>query len=173
MEPESWVAREGPEGFGESELPDFEDRFRLSDLGNLARLARRRVVRTARFQDRPSFAGILLAHLQTDLEELEVVEESWPSYDLVNVQVGLDAWLAKAGSITRSSVCEDTGISISGSRTCCTPRNQASTGPCRATSHGSGYRSVPTVRSPRRCWPGCTWSRSRGSPGRMGWCVQR
>ena len=97
MEPESWVAMEGPGGFGESELSDFEDRFRLSDLGNLARLARRRVVRTARFQDQPSFAGILLAHLKTDLVDLEVVEESWPSYDLVNVQVGLDAWLAKDG----------------------------------------------------------------------------
>src|SRR5688572_9447126 len=97
MEPESWVAGEGPGGFGESELSDFEDRFRVSDLGNLARLARRRVVRMARNQDRPSFAAVLLAHLQTDLDDLEVVEESWPAYDLVNVQVGLDAWLARDG----------------------------------------------------------------------------
>ena len=33
----------------------------------------------------------------TGLDDVEVVEESWPPYDLVNVQVGLDAFLATDG----------------------------------------------------------------------------
>lgn len=70
-----------------------DDRLRLSDVGKLARRARRRVVGAARAEDRPSFATIITEHLDVPLAGLEVVEESWPSYDLVNVQVGLNAWL--------------------------------------------------------------------------------
>ena len=36
----------------------------------------------------------LAEHLGHDAGELEVVEETWPGYDHVNVQAGLDAWLA-------------------------------------------------------------------------------
>jgi hypothetical protein len=74
-----------------------DDRLRLSDVGKLARHARRRIVRRARYDDRPTFPRLLADHLQTNLEGVEVVEESWPPYDLVNVQVGLDAWLAEDG----------------------------------------------------------------------------
>src|SRR4051794_2912408 len=74
-----------------------DDRLRMSDVGKLARRARQRIVRTARFDERPTFPRMLAEHLQSDLEELEVVEESWPPHDLVNVQVGLDAWLAEDG----------------------------------------------------------------------------
>jgi hypothetical protein len=71
-----------------------DERLRMSDVGKLGRLVRRRIVRTARLADRPTFPKLLAAHLQTNVDEVEVVEESWPPYDLVNVQVGLDAFLA-------------------------------------------------------------------------------
>jgi hypothetical protein len=71
-----------------------DDRLRLSDVGKLARRSRRRIVGAARADDRPTFPKLLTAHLGS-IDDVEVVEESWPSYDQVNVQVGLDAWLAE------------------------------------------------------------------------------
>ncbi|MDQ3663932.1 MAG: ATP-binding protein [Actinomycetota bacterium] len=73
-----------------------DDRFRVSDVGKLARRTRRRIVRAARADDLPTFTKLLTAHLG-GLEDLEVVEESWPAYEHVNVQVALDAWLADEG----------------------------------------------------------------------------
>ena len=80
------------------EPPDgvHDERLRVSDLGKLARRTRRRIVRAARADDRPTFPRLLAAHLGR-LDGLEVVEESWPSYEHVNVQVGLDAWLQREG----------------------------------------------------------------------------
>ena len=72
---------------------DFDEQLRLSDIGKLARRGRRRLVGAARAGDRPTFATMITEHLGVPLEGMEVVEESWPSYDLVNVQVGLNAWL--------------------------------------------------------------------------------
>ncbi|CAN5259707.1 AAA family ATPase [soil metagenome] len=72
---------------------DFDEQLRLSDIGKLARRARRRVVGAARADDGPTFATLITEHLGVPSEEMEVVEESWPSYDLVNIQVGLNAWL--------------------------------------------------------------------------------
>ncbi len=74
---------------------DDDEHLRVSDVGKLARRLRRRVVGAARADDRPTFARLLADHLAVPLEGLEVVEESWPSYELVNVQVGLDTWLAQ------------------------------------------------------------------------------
>jgi hypothetical protein len=77
-----------------SGIDDVDDEsLRLSDFGKLARRARRRFVGAARADDRPTFASIITEHLGVPLDGVEVVEESWPSYDLVNVQVGLNAWL--------------------------------------------------------------------------------
>ena len=75
---------------------ESDDRLRLSDVGKLARRSRRRIVGAARADDRPSFPKLLAAHLG-NLDDIEVIEESWPSYDHVNVQVGLDSWLAESG----------------------------------------------------------------------------
>jgi len=97
MEQGSWFEDDDAQDLEPSMFSEPDDQLRLSDVGKLARLARRRVVRTARSQDRQTFASILAEHLRTDVADLEVVEESWPPYDLVNVQVGLDAWLAKEG----------------------------------------------------------------------------
>jgi AAA+ superfamily predicted ATPase len=93
---------DGEESFGSnvSYLPgrdeEDDDRLHLSDVAKLARRTRRRVVRAARFDDRPTFVKLLTAHLGT-LDRLEVVEESWPAYEHVNVQVGLDVWLDTEG----------------------------------------------------------------------------
>ncbi len=74
-----------------------DDRIRLSDVGKLATRYRRRIIGAARAADRPTFAGLIREHLGVPLEGAEVVEESWPSYDLVNVQLGLNAWLGGPG----------------------------------------------------------------------------
>lgn len=87
---------EGPPAGG-----DGEERLQLSDVGKLARRTRRRIVGAARADDRPTFTTLLREHLGDHLEGLDVVEESWPAYDLVNVQVGLDAWLAQSGRTHR------------------------------------------------------------------------
>ncbi len=79
---------------------DADDRLRLSDVGKLLRRARRRIVGAARAGDRPAFATLIAEHLGVPLEGAEVVEESWPSYDLVNVQIGLNAWLDQADPAT-------------------------------------------------------------------------
>lgn len=75
----------------------IDDRLHLSDVGKLARRARRKVVGAARADDQPSFAAMLSEHLGGRAEGLDVVEETWPTYDQVNVQAGLDAWLAEPG----------------------------------------------------------------------------
>jgi ATPase family associated with various cellular activities (AAA) len=75
--------------------PLEDERLQWSDLGKLARRTRRHIVGAARAGDRPTFHKLLQAHFEGAVEDLAVVEESWPSYDLVNVQLGLDAWLAE------------------------------------------------------------------------------
>jgi hypothetical protein len=57
----------------------------------------RAVVGAARAQERPRLSRILTDHLGPGAAELDVVEETWPGYDHVNVQAGLDAWLADPG----------------------------------------------------------------------------
>jgi hypothetical protein len=101
-----YVGDDGPEwqmSFAEPGLhlhrePDWQDdRLRLSDVGKLARRTRRHIVGVARAGDRPTLTTMLAEHLGGELEDVEVVEESWPAYDHVNVQVGLDVWLGDAG----------------------------------------------------------------------------
>jgi hypothetical protein len=69
----------------------------LADLGRLARRGVRAVVGAARAEERPKLSRILTDHLSPDAPALDVVEETWPGYDHVNVQAGLDAWLAHGG----------------------------------------------------------------------------
>ncbi len=78
--------------------PEDSDRPpELADVRRLAQRAVRAVVRTARADERPRLGTILSEHLATDPASLEVVEESWPPYEHVNVQAGLDAWLTQPG----------------------------------------------------------------------------
>ena len=106
-----WTAYRGIDGPGSASSPaegsatytvgttvgDRDGRLRFSDLGKLVRRGQRGLVGAARAHDRPTFDRLLAEHLGSATEELQVTEESWPSYDMVNVQLGLDAWLAAPG----------------------------------------------------------------------------
>ncbi|HEX4700372.1 MAG TPA: hypothetical protein VH857_13575 [Actinomycetes bacterium] len=69
----------------------------LADLGRLGRRAVRQVVRTARSDDTPPVARLLIEHLGPVAGTAAVAGESWPAYEHVNVQLGLEAWLARPG----------------------------------------------------------------------------
>ncbi|UOY03512.1 AAA family ATPase [Blastococcus sp. PRF04-17] len=77
--------------------PDAELRPELADVGRLARRGLRAVVGAARAGERPRLPRILGDHLGSGATALDVVEETWPGYDHVNVQAGLDAWLDRPG----------------------------------------------------------------------------
>jgi len=66
----------------------------LADVGRLARRLLNRAVETARTQDQP-LRRLLLDHLGPDAANLPTASATWPSYEHVNVQVGVDAWLAE------------------------------------------------------------------------------
>ena len=76
---------------------DGDARLELSDVRKLVRRTQRRIVGAAREADRVTFPKLILEHLGTDRSSVDVVEETWPSYEHVNVQVGLDAWLERPG----------------------------------------------------------------------------
>ena len=69
------------------------NRAELADVGRLARRLLNRAVETARNEDQP-LRRLLLDHLGPDAALLPTVSATWPSYEHVNVQVALDAWLA-------------------------------------------------------------------------------
>ena len=75
---------------------DQESRPELADVGRMARRLMRRAVMAARAQDEPA-RQLLLDHLGPGASGVPVVIGSWQRYDHVNVQAGLDAWLAAAG----------------------------------------------------------------------------
>ena len=82
----------------------------LADVGRLARRLLDRAVRTARTEDQP-LRRLLLDHLGPDAAALPTVSAAWPSYEHVNVQVGLEAWLA-AGRGRAHEVFGITGIGM-------------------------------------------------------------
>ena len=67
----------------------------LADVFRLGRRLLRRAVVAARAQDQ--LPRLLFDHLGPRWASLPVVTRSWPAYDHVNVQIGLDAWLAAPG----------------------------------------------------------------------------
>ncbi|HKG50764.1 MAG TPA: ATP-binding protein [Actinomycetales bacterium] len=64
-----------------------------ADAVRLLRRARRALVRAARADEVDTLSSLLREHLGPQAESLSVVEESWPSYEHVNVQRALDVWL--------------------------------------------------------------------------------
>ena len=68
----------------------------LADVGRLARRFVQRTVATARAEDE-SVYRLLTEHLGPEAATLPVAKASWPAYDRVNVQIGLEAWLAQPG----------------------------------------------------------------------------
>ena len=73
-----------------------EIRPELADVGRLARRLVRRTVGVARAEEQ-SVGRLLIEHLGPQASALPVATGSWPSYDQVNVQTGLDTWLAEDG----------------------------------------------------------------------------
>jgi hypothetical protein len=69
------------------------NRAEFADVGRLARRLLDRAVEKARTERHP-LRPVLLEHLGPDAAYLPTVSATWPSYEHVNVQVGLDAWLA-------------------------------------------------------------------------------
>ncbi len=51
----------------------------------------------ARADEIPTLSSLLADHLGPDAAGLAVVEDTWPSYDHVNVQTALDVWLSEPG----------------------------------------------------------------------------
>jgi ATPase family associated with various cellular activities (AAA) len=69
-----------------------DDWPQLADIPRIASRLIRRAVLAARADDAP-VRHVLHQHLGPDAASLPVVLSSWPGYDHVNVQAGLDAWL--------------------------------------------------------------------------------
>jgi len=74
-------------------MTGLDDRPELADVGRLTRKLVGRAVRTARVDDQP-LRRALLEHLGPDSARLPTVSDSCPLYEHVNLQVGVDAWLA-------------------------------------------------------------------------------
>jgi ATPase family associated with various cellular activities (AAA) len=84
----------------------------LADVGRLARRLLNRAVEAARAQDN-SLRRLLLGHLGPEAASLPTASATWPSYEHVNVQVGLEAWLAEgAGGTRRHEVFGITGVGM-------------------------------------------------------------
>jgi hypothetical protein len=94
-----WVAHEGPPSSVSSVIggDGVPGRLELADVGRLARRGLRAVARTARADLAPTLARRLRAHVGEVASDAAVVVDSWRGYDHVNVQAGLDAWLAEPG----------------------------------------------------------------------------
>jgi hypothetical protein len=84
------VLTAGPAAPGDDTPPE------LADVARLARRMVRRAVTAAR-ADEISIRRLLFDHLGPGAASLPVASGTWPSYDHVNVQAGLNAWLAAGG----------------------------------------------------------------------------
>jgi ATPase family associated with various cellular activities (AAA) len=90
----------GPVGFAVADeaplvVGSGSEVFEIADLGRLGRRALRGIVRTARAGSGDTLTSRINAHLDEADSELAVVGDSWPDYDQVNVQLGLDDWLVE------------------------------------------------------------------------------
>jgi ATPase family associated with various cellular activities (AAA) len=74
-------------------MTGLEGRPELADAGRLARKLVGRAVRMARTEDQ-ALRRLLLDHLGPDAANLPMVSGNYPLYEQVNLQVGVDAWLA-------------------------------------------------------------------------------
>jgi len=99
-----WVAMPGVAGGtgrGFDGGYDNAPRFELADVRRLARRAVRGVVGAARADERPTLSRYLREHLGPEGAAHDVVAEGWAGYEHVDVQLGLDAWLAEDGRTHR------------------------------------------------------------------------
>lgn len=82
-------------------IGDGDHRPELADVGRLFRRGVRGLVGAARARSKETLSDVLREHLGASVDELDVVEESWAGYEHVNVQAGLDAWLAEPSRSAR------------------------------------------------------------------------
>jgi len=68
----------------------------LADVGRLARRFVQKAVATAR-AGQQSVGTVVAEHLSGEADGLPIATGTWPSYDQVNAQTGLDVWLAEPG----------------------------------------------------------------------------
>ena len=80
-----------------------ENRPELADAGRLARKLTQRAVRAARSEDQP-LRRVLIEHLGPDAAALPTVSDNCPLYEHVNLQVGVDEWLAASPRRTHETV---------------------------------------------------------------------
>ncbi len=73
-----------------------QGRPQLADIGRLARRVMQRTVAAARAEEE-SVSRLLADHLGTGDATPPIAMGSWPAYDQVNVQTGLETWLAEPG----------------------------------------------------------------------------
>jgi cell division protease FtsH len=90
-----------------SDPPDHPE---FADVGRLARRLLNRAVQTARTENQP-LRRLILDHLGPEAAILPTVSATWPSYEHVNAQIGLEAWLG-AGRDRRHEVFGITGIGM-------------------------------------------------------------
>jgi hypothetical protein len=84
------------------------------EIADVARLARRflaKGVEAARAEDRP-LRRVLLDHLGAGAATLPTASATWPTWDHVNIQVGVDAWLA-ASPVRRHQIVGIGGVGMS------------------------------------------------------------
>jgi hypothetical protein len=96
---QQWVSSAVMAGGRAAAPPPAGNRNLNPELADVARLARRLVrqaVSAARAEE-GSVAHLLTSHLGPQVATLPVASGIWPGYDHVNVQAGLDAWLAEPG----------------------------------------------------------------------------
>ena len=157
------------------------DRPELADVGRLARRLVRQAVHVARAEE-ASIQRLLADHLGGQAAALPVASGSWQRYDQVNVQAGLDAWLAEPGrsheiaGITgfrhqtfgladlAQPAATSTGAWAASPPTCCPPGRTGP--PWPACSARSTWSTTPTARW--RCWPGGPRSTAPGGVHRRG-----
>jgi ATPase family associated with various cellular activities (AAA) len=90
-----------------AEIGAQDDRPELADIARMARRLVRLAVSAARADDAP-LQRVLREHLGPDAPVLPVVSGSWRGYDHVNLQAGLDGWLA--GPIREHELIGLTGL---------------------------------------------------------------
>ena len=146
-EEHGWVAY-GPSA-ASPPPPDEALRPELADVGRLARRGLRAVVGAARAAERPRLSRILGDHLGPGATTFDVVEETWPGYDHVNVQAGLDAWLADARrSLGTRRRRRTSSTPCSASVTCSPPSRDGTT--AMGLQPGNPATRQPGLRTGRR-----------------------
>lgn len=72
-------------------------RFEPADFVRMGRRLVKMFTRAARQDVGPTLSELLLSHLGPEAAALPGVSTSWPAYEHVNVQLGLENWLAEPG----------------------------------------------------------------------------